>query len=488
MDELTLVREALDGAAEQVQVRPPSRAELDGGFRRVRVRRRLARTGKAAGTLAALATSLAVLQLGVVPLPAWVPAVPVTSGTTSALAAGPTRGSLAGDDAWLEALRAKIATFDRSESGGERWRAPSPAAVDVIYAGDVGEYRVAIVETPLRWGVIESRMQLSYLGVRGAAASEMAEGWSNAPEETAMVSLGDGSLPPEAGATGMGAVVVSSSVNTVNRQGPPVIAADGSISWATAELAPTAPGVWQLSMPANGPRTYLTWDGAEQPMLVGGWGWNSWQEADRAALLDGVRPARRDPSGPGVVSSVPGDERLAGSVGTAQFNSGQALGSSTRRLLWSGTLDGAPTDVVEVRVASGARAVVVNLPDRAPAQVQVVAAGKEPALAWRFALDTAASTETGPDGAVPVGNGPQRIGLLGPKRAVRAEITATAGARVAWPLSDGIGVAGAAGATSVRFLNEAGEVLAETDISDGMDASPLARPSMPGPLTSGTAG
>ncbi|MBI4941094.1 MAG: hypothetical protein HY830_10135, partial [Actinobacteria bacterium] len=132
MDDLTIVREALADVADRVSSRPPDRAQIDRGLRRVRRRRRVSRAGRGLGVLGGVAAVLAAVQLGVVPVPSWVPVVPVTSTAASALAGGPTRGSLAGDPVWLRALREQVATLDREELPGERWRVPSAGRVDVI--------------------------------------------------------------------------------------------------------------------------------------------------------------------------------------------------------------------------------------------------------------------------------------------------------------------------------------------------------------------
>jgi hypothetical protein len=464
MDETTLVRQVLDDAAAAVDVRPPSRVEIDRGLRRVRRRRRLARSGRVAGCVAGVAASLTAVQFGLVPLPSWAPAIPVTSTAASALAAQPTRGSLAGDEPWLQALRANVATVDRQESGGERWRAPSADRVDVIYAGDVGDFRIALVETPLRWGAIEARQQIWYVGARHTTGDRMESSATSDPEDVAFLDLSAGNLPAEAGVTGAAAVLLgpASDVETV---GPVRIAADGEVSWPAAAAAPSAPGLWEFSMAAGAPVRYLRWAGSETVSL-GDNGWGNEVGAERAALLEGVRPAQRSAAvGTVIVSAVPDDERLARSVSAAQRGSSLAVASSTRRLVWSGRLDGASVDVVAVTAPSGASvftAVTAAGPQAQavqPSTPAVVAAGGPVALAWSFQPLTAAA-----DGSY-VARGPVRVGLVGPVEAVTARLRSSTGASVTGELVDGVGIVALAGATTVTFLGADGATLASTTVS-----------------------
>ncbi|WP_088289581.1 hypothetical protein [Kineosporia sp. A_224] len=466
MDELTMVREVLGDVADRVSSRPPDRAQIDRGLRRVRRRRRVARAGKGLGALGGVAAVLAAVQLGVVPVPSWAPVVPITSPAASALANGPTRGSLAGDAAWLRALREKVATFDQAESGGERWRAPSADRVDVIYAGDLGDFRVAVVETPLRWGAIEARAQLWYLGEKGAAVAAMEQGRSDGPQDLVSETFGPGSVP--AGPTTRGAALVLGPARDVEQVGPVRIAADGTVSWPAAPVRATEPGVWELVLPAGSGRVFLRTAGRDV-VAVGERGWGGESDAEQAVLVRGATPAVRTGSVPArVVSSAPAAERLAGSLAAAQYASALDVTTSKRRLVWSGTVDGTTLDVVEVTAPSGGR-VLVAVQDvytavmqggfGQPVAVTTYGAAATPALAWVFQEAVALA-----DGAYTT-NGPQHVVLVGPSDAVAAQVTTTDGAthRVDLP-GGGPGVLTLEGAQSVRFLDGDGATVATTKV------------------------
>ncbi|WP_088318908.1 hypothetical protein [Kineosporia sp. R_H_3] len=467
MDELTMVREALADVADRVSSRPPDRAQIDRGLRRVRRRRRVARAGKGLGALGGVAAVLGAVQLGVVPVPSWAPVVPITSPAASALANGPTRGSLAGDAAWLQALREKVATFDQAESGGERWRAPSADRVDVIYAGDLGDFRVAVVETPLRWGAIEARQQLWYLGPRGSAAAAMEQGRSEGPTDLVSETFGPGSVP--AGPTTRGAALVLGPARDVEQVGPVRIAADGTVSWPAVPVRATEPGVWELVLPAGSGRVFLRAAGLDV-VAVGDRGWGGETDAERAALVRGATPAVRTGSVPArVVSSVPGAERLAGALAAAQYASALDVATSGRRLLWSGTVDGTTVDVVEVTAPSGGRVLVAVQDVFAPVMAgggsgQPVAVGTSgaddgPALAWVFQ-----EPEVLADGGYTT-SGAQHVVLVGPQQAVAARVTTADGTEHPVDLpGGGPGVLTVEGARSVRFVDAEGRTVAETTV------------------------
>lgn len=450
MDELTLVREALDDVVAGLTPRPPSRADIDAGLRRVRRRRRFARAGTTVGSLGAVAASVAVLQVGLVSLPAWAPAVPISAGP-SALSEQSTKGSLADDAAFLASLREKVATIDNTESGGERWRAPSADRVDVLYAGDVGGYRVALVETPLRWGAVEARQQIWYLGVRGAPADELLEGQSNGPQEVAASAVGRDSLPPEVDVEGAVGVVVGATTEPVELLGPVRVSADGRVTWPTTRLTPSEPGVWEVTLAEDAARAFVR-VGDMYPVPVGDVGASSPSAAERDALLAGVRPAVR--------TGAPDDARLAESVSVAQYSSGLAVAGSTRRLVWSGELTGSAFDVVEVTAPSGGRVVVAVMgstdaaePGARPVAVTSVATDSEPAVAWLFGGGTV---------SVP---GPTVVGLVGPRDAVAARVTAPDGTTSDVRLTEGVGAGAGPAAASVAFVGADGEVLARAPVT-----------------------
>lgn len=139
--------------------------------RRSSTRRRRVRR---AGLTLAAAAAVAGVMLNAIPVPSVIPVVPVgPTSSDSLLWDEPTRGSLARDDAWLAGLRAAVR--DVSEVEGV-WRVAGRDRIRLIFAGDVGDQRLALVVVPLRLGVIEVQESMWYVGKVGAAARDMEQG------------------------------------------------------------------------------------------------------------------------------------------------------------------------------------------------------------------------------------------------------------------------------------------------------------------------
>jgi len=101
----------------------------------------------------AAAAAVAAVMLNVVPVPSVVPVVPVGPAPNDSLLWGqPTRGSLAGDQRWLADLRASLSDVSQDEGV---WRVAGRDRVRVLFAGDVGDRRLALLVVPLRLGVLE---------------------------------------------------------------------------------------------------------------------------------------------------------------------------------------------------------------------------------------------------------------------------------------------------------------------------------------------
>lgn len=484
-ENLTVVKEALDAAADRVHTRTPQREELDRSLRRVRRRRRVARAGKGVGVVGLAAASLTVLQLGFVSLPAFVPAVPVGPQTSSALAGLPVRGSLADDTGWLQAFREKVATFDRSESGGERWKAPSADAVDVLYAGDLGAYRIAVVETPLRWGAIESRQRITYTGVRGAAPDAMEENGNGEPSDVVDVELSPDNIgsavPADAPAVGL---VLGPASLVVEQSSNATVGANGTLRFATGTLDPVSPGVWEVTVPATSPRVFLRWPGQEFGVAVGA----DWVSNPSKDLLAGVGPARRTASGPDATSGTPSDDRLVVSVASALWASALAPSTAEPHLVWSGTLGGTPVDVVDVVEPSGGHVLVAYQrsavdPDW-PGQVAALAAvpqGEDGALAWAFQ-----EWVKNADGSA-LQNGPFTVAFAGPADATAAVVTTADGREVRATLTEGLGAVKVENATTARFLDATGKALGSVRVHQPTD--PVAfEPPLAGASGSGDGG
>ena len=219
-----------------------------GRARRIRRRARIARVG--AGLLA-LSVSGAAVVTGVVPYPAFAPTVVIPgSGGKSALDDGRTRGSLAADTEWLKALREHVAAGETTyESGGEFWGPPAARKVDVIYAGDIGDYRVALVEGDWHWGPIASREQVWFQAPAGAGADRMEKGANSGPSDLAVNVLTPGSMEESTDSSAI--VVLSATSVTVRLEEPPTIDAQAQVVRRRKTL-PADGGVYALAMKVSG--------------------------------------------------------------------------------------------------------------------------------------------------------------------------------------------------------------------------------------------
>ncbi|GID27030.1 hypothetical protein [Paractinoplanes brasiliensis] len=140
------------------------------GFERRERRHRTRRRMAAAGVAAVLAGAAGV-QAGVIPLPGWAPGITV-AGFTTVLDQGPTRGSLAGDKAFLEDVRRH---FKDVEDPGETWRIADRSKIRFVYAADVGDRRLVLALVPLRFGFLEDQALIWYDGNAGDPAAELVE-------------------------------------------------------------------------------------------------------------------------------------------------------------------------------------------------------------------------------------------------------------------------------------------------------------------------
>ncbi|BCJ67590.1 hypothetical protein [Polymorphospora rubra] len=144
------------------------------GFARRRGARRRARRVRVAVVAAMLAAAVGI-QTNLVPLPGWVPAVPV-SGVWSTWNEEPPRGALTADRAWLAGLRRQVADVEDPEGV---WRVLDRDAIRIVYADDVGPHRLALLLVPLRLGVVTVSELFWYHGPAGAAAGQMTQSSSS---------------------------------------------------------------------------------------------------------------------------------------------------------------------------------------------------------------------------------------------------------------------------------------------------------------------
>lgn len=195
---------------------------------------------------------------GAIPYPAFAPTVTIPGAAGhSSMYDQPTRGGLAENGEWLQALRHRVADQQSvHESGGEVWAPPSAGDVRVLFAGDVGSYRVALVEGNWRWGPIASPEQVWYFGRSGAPAEKMEKGGNGEPEEINSTTvtpgnLGDPGSDPSADAA---AVVVSARPVDVRVATAPDIAADARVTLHETRQTAQPDGTYAIALPA--PQSY----------------------------------------------------------------------------------------------------------------------------------------------------------------------------------------------------------------------------------------
>lgn len=181
------------------------------------------RRRRAALSVAAVVALGGLVQTNVLPLPGWAPAVPVSALVAgSVFADAPARGSLAGDQAWLDGLRAAVQ--DVSEDEGV-WRVGDRNDIRVLFAEDVPGRRLALLVVPLRLGVVEVEDVQWYAGPPGAAAAQMTK-HSNSDATEEILTWGESD---ERGAT---AVVVGAPGSRVELSAGARFGADGRVARA----------------------------------------------------------------------------------------------------------------------------------------------------------------------------------------------------------------------------------------------------------------
>ncbi|GAA1643578.1 hypothetical protein [Actinoplanes couchii] len=195
--------------------------------REVRHRRhRRARIGVAAAALAGIVG----VQSGLLPVPGWAPTVAVASAD-DALINSPVRGSLAADTAWQEGLRA---VPEDKQDPTELWRVVDRDTVRVLYAGDVGDRRVALAYVSYRFGLLTDPQIVWFDGPRGATPQQMSErGNLDAARQGASL------IDTSADGPGIAVVVGPQGSTATIGTGTPVTGVPGS-GLAEAVLAPQA--------------------------------------------------------------------------------------------------------------------------------------------------------------------------------------------------------------------------------------------------------
>ncbi|MEU0557588.1 hypothetical protein [Dactylosporangium sp. NPDC006015] len=333
----TALHDALAGEAARMTTPEdpwPRFAARESAHRRVRRRR----------TAVAVAGVLAVLvgvQTNVVPLPGWMPAVAVAAAP-SRLTAGPTRGSLAGDTAWLEGLRRQIPGITEPEG---LWEIADRGAIRIVFAGDVPGHRLALALLPVRLGLVSGWTMAWYGGPAGAAPDRMTfDGTLDAREPVA--TLFDGSVTD-----GGFALVVGPPGSAVTVTGGATYTAEGTVVRRPLATSTGAGGIAVVALPPGREpevATQVTVGGAPYyaGALNGGWSGRTGEIEDPTPKM--LDAAARGARGPGLDNQV----FLTFAV-TALHLSRLHLQDVTLRLLWTGTVNGQAAGLLTLQPPGG---------------------------------------------------------------------------------------------------------------------------------------
>jgi hypothetical protein len=276
------------------------------------------------GVLAVALIALIGLQSGIVPMPGWAPGIAIASQSRP-LVDSPTRGSLAHDTAWLEGMRA---TVDDMRDDDGVWKITDRRQIRFLYAGEVGDTRLALAYVPVRWGFITDPQLVWYTGPRGAGPKEMEES-GNVDDGEPAISLA------MASSDGPGfAVVVGPQGSTASISTGFEYTAAGTVAHDPPVSGPAGTGIAEMVLPpaatAPGITFRVTKAGQEIP-VDGGAGWG----------------------GPSPDGS-PHDAAVAKALGGRQFDvamlrqwvtneldqSGLLLRNVTITIPWTGTVNG----------------------------------------------------------------------------------------------------------------------------------------------------
>jgi hypothetical protein len=411
--------------------------------RRQRAARRTVVGVAGAGLVAALA-------LGVVPLPAALPAIPVDPAAGSSLLQdAPTRGSLAGNTAWLAGLRQAVSGHD---DGDGEWRVVDRKGIRIVFAGDVPGGRVALATVRYRHGVLEDTQMIWLDGPVGARPDQMSEKSNQDPVDVAATMSGSAEAPGYL-------VVVAPPGSTVTTSISPgaTYAADGTIDrhWRSAG---GRDGVAIVTVPASqrapvavakvvrhgrtlfDRQVDLSWgsDNSVDPLPV--------KAAVVRWALDGAR-------GPGI------DQALAATFVTNALDDARLDRRRTPfSIEWTGRVAGMPAALIELRPENGGRLFYAVHGTAATSwtdlRLLVPAAGAQTRpLPWRI---------WGDDEKTPLG-----LGVYVPAGAARADLVVDGTARPLTLDSSGFALLDAPAAGSrvvVRSYRAGDELIGETTL------------------------
>ncbi|MET8083395.1 hypothetical protein [Micromonospora sp. NPDC005237] len=316
------------------------------GFARRERRHRRTRLMRAV-VAAAVGVALVGVQTNVVPLPGWAPGIAVAAAPTALLDAPP-RGALAGDQAWLGSLRARISTD--SPLGGWSpdgiWKVGDRDRIRLLYGSDQPGQRVALVAVPLRLGLLSKQALVWYVGPAGAGAEQMRyAGHSEGVDDPVMTLMQAG---PDRGGF---AVVVGPAESTVMISGDPRYTPRGTLEYQDLARADGSGVGFAVLPPAplrNEPVVRVS--RGDQLLYQGGLGGGPYDAIDPTGPeMDVLLAAARR----GARGTPVDDASLRDFVQSALLDSRLPAAGTTVRVRWSGSGHGQAATLLTVQPAGG---------------------------------------------------------------------------------------------------------------------------------------
>jgi hypothetical protein len=374
-----LIRDTLaHRAAAPTPASPDPWEAFTGRERSHRTRRHAVRAGlgiTVGGLVAAVAA-------GALPIPAALP-VPVLPAGVSVLSESPTRGSLAGDEAWLDGLRDSVKVDD------PEWTIFDRSRIKIHFAGDVPGARVAVMTVRMRRGLTANTETMSVQGKVGASPEEMSPTHTGetGPVFAQLVGNDEGPgyllvvAPPEASIrTSLGNVygkdgrVVRNRVTGKVSDGIAIVEVPAAKRWPSTHIRVVQDGQTLFDDSANAIRWTMT---PRPPSEVN-------DEVDVPTAVQEALAA----SGSSMSLSTAA-EFVEKSMEDAVLSTSQ----TPFRIPWTGILDGQPAALVELAPKDGGRILYAYHGDVRDQRLLIPAEGAETRpLLWRVRADSGALT------------------------------------------------------------------------------------------------
>ncbi|NLT56802.1 MAG: hypothetical protein GXX79_20005 [Actinomycetales bacterium] len=394
MRSVAQLRAALDETAVEAVTSAPPWERIEERLLRTRRRRRLRAAATLTTGLVAVTVLTGVAQVTGLPDRLRGSAQVADAPDADAPEPGITWGRLGDDPAWVGSFQNWLSdAYLPTAHAGE---VPQPGPVHVVFADDIGGYRVALAQVPQASPNAQDPAQgnLWFAGPEGAGPTELTgltfdEGreddpfWSTVVPETVRDPIPWVVVTPEplggkVSSRESVVVALTAAARDLVLFARPDIAADGAVSWQRTRLRRSAPSVYTavlrdlppgpVTLRRPGGEVGTQWEdnaySAMKDPIELQWGLRvvgedeipvrAFQPLYPGDLLQGVLPPLHE-------GFTPPDEQLRPAVHQAQRASGVAPQDSTRRLLasvsWRRTAPG--TDVIAVTVPSGAHVVTV---------------------------------------------------------------------------------------------------------------------------------